>query len=124
TFAAPLVCRLHEGRCVQRTPKAGFVQATAEQKLVDALELAERERRRNESKRNRLQIHLRSHGGHGRFDLLSLARAQCPELGEPTPLCCGTNRSDIRHKTEVGDGDVRLLLLTTSRAIRAGLMQE
>src|SRR5688572_6345576 len=68
SFAPPLIRRLDDAGRVQRPPKTRLVQSTPEQDFVDGLQLAQCERARQQSERDRFLIHSHAERMYGGID--------------------------------------------------------
>jgi hypothetical protein len=96
----------------------------AEQELVDALQVAECERRRQQTKRDRLLIDTRAHRGEREVEFLTRAARQTHGLRERDPLTDPAARGRVRDEPEVRDRDTGEILLPLRATDRACLLEE
>src|SRR6185312_14762212 len=105
TFAAPFVRRLDQPRGVKRPAKTRLVQTPAEQQLVDLLQLAQRERRRQQAERDGRLVQPRAHSVHGAFHNRAMTRRDRRQLldGEPRRIVAWRRTRTGRDQRDVSD---------------------
>src|SRR6185312_3097072 len=106
TLAAPFIRRLDECGGGERATKARLVQSPSKQQLVHVLQLAQRERCRQQSECDRIQVQPIADCVHGLLQHLILPLGERRELAQEKPLELVTLHRRLAHRNE-GDVDDR-----------------